>query len=201
MSPCSRQQMAARLLSSPCLQHDQAQAALASGLSSTAMESPGALLDEASLSLFGGRRARRCRPGRRPRRLAHQRALPLPRPRRSPGAADRPRADPSPRPPAADRGDRPRTGPPRRTLELRRDLRARAVDGPARRKEMALVGPGSVERRPVAPAMRPRCPHQVARQVLLEVRAAGPAERGLRAARLLRILPAHRCAARRERGD
>lgn len=191
----------ARLLSSPGLQHDQAQAALASSLSSTAMESPGALPDEASLSLFGAARLDVAAQASALADLLTNELCLCP-----------------------DRDDH-------RALLIDHALTRRrahplqiAVIGhePARRaglssfvgiferepwtvlheeKGMAMVGPGSVERRPVAPAVRPRCPHQVARQVLLEVRAAGPAERGLRAARLLRILPAHRCAARRERGD
>jgi hypothetical protein len=192
---------AARLLSSPLLQHDQAQAALAASLSSTAMESPGALLDEASLSLFGAAELDVSAQAQAlAAALTNELCL-------CPDRDDH-------RALLIDHALTRRRAHPLQIAVIGHELARRAgisscvglfenepwtvlhgEDG------MALVGPGSVDRRPVAPAVRPRCAHLIARQVLLAVRASGPPERGLRAARLLRVLPIHRCAARRGRGD
>jgi hypothetical protein len=198
---CGATESAARLLSSSDLQHDQAQAALASSLSSTVMESPGALLDEASLSLFGTAELDVAAQARAladlltnelclcPDREDHRALL-------------------------IDHALTSRRAHPLQIAVIGHELSRRAgisscvafferepwtvLHG---ENGMALVGAGSVERPPVAPAVRPRCAHLVARQVLLAVRASGPPERGLRAARLLRVLPIHRCTARRDRED
>jgi hypothetical protein len=196
MSPCSPQQSAARLLSAPGLQHDEAQAALAASLSSTAIEAPGSLLDEASLSLFG---AAALGVSAQARELAgvltNELCL-------CPDRDDH-------RALLIDHALTRRRAHPLQIAVIGHELARRAglssFVGIFERQPwtvlrgeegMAMVGPGSVERRPVAPAVRPRCAHLVAREVLLAVRAAGPPERGLRAARLLRVLPIHRCARR-----
>lgn len=191
---------AAQLLASPGLQHDQAQATIAAGLSSTALESPGGLLDDASLSLFG---AAALGVSAQAEALADLLTNEL---CLCPDRDDH-------RALLIDHALTRRRAHPLQIAVIGHELARRAgiascvafferepwtvlhgEDG------MALVGPSSVGRRPVAPELRPRCPHQIARQVLLEVRAAAPAERGLRAARLLRALPVHRCA-RRGRED
>jgi len=61
---------------------------------------------------------------------------------------------------------------------------------------IALVGPGSVDGEPDNASVRHRCPHQVARAVLAHVSAGAPPERSRRAAELLRALPGcdHRAA-------
>jgi Transglutaminase-like superfamily len=193
MSACSRQQTA-RLLSSPGLEHDQAQAALAAGLSSTTLESPGSLLDEASLQLFGTAELDVADQAEAladvltndlclcPDRDDHRALL-------------------------IDHALTRRRAHPLQIAVIGHELARRAgissviaifesqpwtvVRGAG---GMALVGPGSVQGRPVAPEIRPRCPHQIARQVLLAVRAQGPPERAHRASRLLRVLPVQGCA-------
>ena len=198
--PC--EQTVAELLSAPGLEHDQAQAALAASLSSTAIESPGALLDDASLPLFGAA-------GMEVRAQAQALADVL-----TNGLCLCPDRDDH-RALLIDHALTRRRAHPLQIAVIGHELARRAglssFVGVFEREPwtvlrggdgMALVGPGSVGRRPLAPAVRPRCAHQIARQVLLEVRAGGPPERGLRAARLLRVLPIHRCAApRRDRAD
>jgi hypothetical protein len=192
---------AARLLSSPSLQHDQAQAALAASLSSTAVESPAALLDEASLSLFG---AAALDVSVQARALANLLTNEL---CLCPDRDDH-------RALLIDHALTRRRAHPLQIAVIGHELARRAglsscvailerepwtvLQGEG---GMALVGPGSIDRPPLAPAVDPCCAHLIARQVLLAVRAIGPPQRGLRAAGLLHALPIHRCAARRDRED
>lgn len=200
MSARLRESSTARLLASPGLEHDQAQAALAASFSVTAMESPGTLLDEASLPLFGigeldvAEQAHALAdqltnglcltPAR-----THHRALLI------------------------DHALTRRRAHPWQIAVIGHELARRAgvssfvglcegepwtvVRG---ERQMALVGPAEVSGRPEARSVRERCPHQVARAVLAEIATTAPLEAARRAERLLRVLPGGSCH-RRRAGD
>jgi hypothetical protein len=68
--------------------------------------------------------------------------------------------------------------------------------------QMALVGPATISGRPDSRQVRSRCPHQVARAVLTEIRAGAPPDSAQRAQRLLNALPCGGRGCRRRRaGD
>jgi hypothetical protein len=193
MSAKLRESSAARLLSTPGLQHDQAQAALAASFSVTAMAAPGALLDEASLPLFGLGEAD---VADQAQALAHQltNGLCLSPDRRSHRAL------------LIDHALTHRAAHPLQIAVIGHELGRRAgissfvgicegepwivVRGES---QMALVGPAHIAGRPNAQNVRPRCPHQVARSVLTEIRACAPPDSAERANRLLTALPGARC--------
>lgn len=189
MSARLREISAARILRTPGLQHDRAQAALAASFSVTAIESPGALLDEAALPLFGiGGLGVRAQADALADQLTnglclvpdrgHHRALLI------------------------DQALTGRRAHPWQIAVIGHELARRAgvaslvalcegqpwtvlrgEDG------AALVGPGSLGGRPGHADLRPRCAHQVARAVLAEIGATAPPGPAHRAERLLRALP------------
>ncbi|MGE0065910.1 MAG: hypothetical protein AB7T48_01030 [Solirubrobacterales bacterium] len=193
MSAKVRESSAARLLGTPGLQHDQAQAVLAASFSVTAMAAPGALLDEASLPLFG---AGACDVAEQAHALADRltNGLCLCPDRRSHRAL------------LIDHALTHRNAHPLQIAVIGHELARRAgissfvgicegepwivVRG---ERQMALVGPAHIDGRPSAQNVRPRCPHQVARSVLTEVRACAPPDSARRADRLLAAMPAGRC--------
>jgi hypothetical protein len=188
-----RESSAAQLLASPGLQHDQAQAALAASFSATAMDSPGTLLDEASLALFG---IAELEVAAQAHALADQltNGLCL-----SPERGDH-------RALLIDHALTRRSAHPWQIAVIGHELARRAgvasfvalCDGEPwtvirGERGMALVGPATVSGQPRTREVRPRCPHQVAREVLTEIAACAPPEAARRAERLLRRLPARRC--------
>jgi hypothetical protein len=193
MNAGPRERSTARLLARRGLQHDQAQAALAASFSTTAISSPGALLDEASLPLFGAGRLDICEQAQELADLLTNRLCLSPE-RRDHRAL------------LIDHALTHRSAHPLQIAVIGHELARRAgissfvgvcggepwivVRG---EQGMALVGPAS-RRDPTTPAeVRCRCPHQIAREVLREIRDTGPAERALRAERLLGGLPAGDC--------
>lgn len=177
---------AARVLGMPSLQHDQAQATLAASFSVTSMESPGNHLDQASLPLFGIA-------GQPLGEQAHELAdlltngLCL-----SPDQRDH-------RALLIDHALLNRSAHPLQIAVIGHELARRAglrsyVGSCEGRpwtvlhgdKDMALVGPGAIEGRPDAGAVRRRCPHQVAYAVLAEIQATAPPATARRAEELLR---------------
>jgi hypothetical protein len=196
MSAKLRENSAARLLGTPGLQHDQAQAALAASFSVTAMAAPGALLDEASLPLFG---VGECEVSEQAHALADEltNGLCLSPDRRSHRAL------------LIDHALTHRSAHPLQIAVIGHELARRAgissfvgicegepwivVRGES---QMALVGPAQIAGRPNAQNVRPRCPHQVARAVLTEIRASAPPDSAQRANRLLAVLPGGRCGRR-----
>ncbi len=196
MSAKLRESSAARLLGTPGLQHDQAQAALAASFSVTAMAAPGALLDEASLPLFG---AGELDVAEQAHALADQltNGLCL-----SPDRSHH-------RALLIDHALTHRSAHPLQIAVIGHELARRAgipsfvgvcedepwivVRGEDR---MALVGPAEIAGRPNAQTVRPRCAHQVARAVLTEIQASAPPDSVRRAERLLRVLPSGRCRRR-----
>lgn len=203
MSTRARESSAARLLRTPGLQHDQAQAALAASFSVTAVSSPGALLDSASLPLFG---IGELGVPEQAHALADQltNGLCL-----SPERGDH-------RALLIDHALTHRAAHPWQIAVIGHELARRAgvssfvavcegqpwtvIRGA---EQMALVGPATVAGRPRPGEVRPRCAHQVARAVLSELRASAPPESARRAERLLRSLPGGggRCARRCPRTD
>jgi hypothetical protein len=191
-----RESSAARLLATPGLQHDQAQAALAASFSVTAMAAPGTLLDEAALPLFG---VGELDVSEQAHALADQltNGLCL-SPERSQHRAL-----------LIDHALVHRSAHPLQIAVIGHELARRAgidsfvglcegepwivVRGEQR---MALVGPGELDARPDARSIRSRCAHQVARAVLTEIRASAPPDSAQRAGRLLRALPCGRCRRR-----
>ncbi len=196
MSARLRESSAARLLSTPGLQHDQAQAALASSFSVTAMAAPGALLDEASLPLFGLGEAE---VAEQAHALANQltNGLCLSPDRRSHRAV------------LIDHALTHRSAHPLQIAVIGHELARRAgissFIGICEREpwivvrgenEMALVGPAEIAGSPNSQTVHPRCPHQVARAVLNEIRACAPPDAARRANSLLAALPGGRCRRR-----
>jgi hypothetical protein len=197
MSARLRESSAARLLASPGLQHDQAQAALAASFSVTAMESPGSLLDRASLPLFG---IGELDVPEQAHALADQltNGLCL-----SPDRGHH-------RALLIDHALTQRAAHPWQIAVIGHELARRAgvpsfvglcegepwtvVRG---ERQMALVGPAAVAGRPDAQSVRARCAHQVARAVLTEIAASAPPDSARRAERLLRVLPGGSCRRRR----
>jgi hypothetical protein len=193
MSAKLRESSAVRLLGRPGLQHDQAQAALAASFSVTAMAAPGALLDEASLPLFG---VGECEVAEQAHALADQltNGLCLSPDRRSHRAL------------LIDHALTHRSAHPLQIAVIGHELARRAgisscigicegepwivVRGESK---MALVGPAQIAGCPNSQNVRPRCPHQVARAVLTEVRACAPPDSARRANRLLAAMPGGRC--------
>jgi hypothetical protein len=180
---------ARRLLAEPGLQHDEAQAALAASFSATAMDSPSARLDEASLALFGAA-------GLAVPEQAHALAdlltnqLCLCPERRDHRAL------------LIDHALTSRAAHPLQIAVIGHELGRRAGlrtfvgtcggeawtvvrgdDG------LALVGLATIGggARPIE--VRRRCPHQVAHAVLREIERVGPPDAALRARRLLRWVP------------
>lgn len=194
MSAELRERSAALLLGSPGLEHDRAQAALAASFSVTAHGAPEALLDEASLPLFG---IASLHPREQARELADllTNGLCL-RPERHDHRAL-----------LIDHALVQRSAHPIQIAVIGHELARRAGvpsfvgscegepwtvlrgDG-----EMALVGPASIAGPPQAAGVRCRCAHQVARAVLTELRRLAPPESVPRAERLLRALPGCRRA-------
>jgi len=199
MSARLRESSAARLLATPRLQHDQAQAALAASFSVTAISAPGELLDRASLPLFGIG-------GLDLREQAHALAeqltngLCLSPDRRHHRAL------------LIDHALTHRSAHPLQIAVIGHELARRAgvasfvgicegepwtvVRGDG---EMALVGPAALAGRPGAGAVRPRCAHQIARAVLAELGAAAPPDSARRAERLMAALPCGGGGCRRRR--
>ncbi len=180
---------AERLLAEPGLQHDEAQAALAATFSVTAMESPAARLDEASLALFG--------------------AATLDVPEQAHALADLLTNQlclcPERRDHRAlliDHALTCRAAHPLQIAVIGHELGRRAgldtfvgacggepwtvVRGGA---GLALVGSASIGGPPGASGVQRRCPHQVAHAVLREIERVAPADAALRARRLLRCVP------------
>lgn len=189
MSARLSERSAAKLLRAPGLQHDQAQAALAASFSVTAVESPGTLLDAASLPLFGiGELGVREQAHALADQLTNGLCL---SPERSHHRAL-----------LIDHALQQRSAHPWQIAVIGHELARRAgvasfvavcegqpwtvVRGEGR---MALVGPASVAGRPRPGEVRARCAHQVARAVLAEIRASAPPDSARRAERLLRSLP------------
>jgi hypothetical protein len=187
---------AARLLATPGLQHDQAQAALAASFSVTALEAPGALLDAASLPLFGiGELGVQEQAHALADQLTNGLCL----------SPDRSRH----RALLIDHALTHRSAHPWQIAVIGHELARRAgvasfvavcegqpwtvVRGP---DSMALVGPASIAGRPRPGEVRARCAHQVARAVLAELRISAPEEAARRAERLLRALPCGGCRRR-----
>jgi len=184
---------AARLLRTPGLQHDEAQAALAASFSVTAVESPGALLDAASLPLFGiGELSVQEQAHALADQLTNGLCL-------MPERADH-------RALLIDHALKHRSAHPWQIAVIGHELARRAgvssfvavcegqpwtvVRG---EEQMALVGPSSIAGRPRPREVRARCAHQVARAVLAEIRASAPNDSARRAERLLRALPCGGC--------
>ncbi len=197
MSARLRESSAARLLATPGLQHDQAQAALAASFSVTAMAAPGALLDEAALPLFG---TAALGVAEQAHALADQltNGLCLNPDRRRHQAL------------LIDQALAHRSAHPLQIAVIGHELARRAgiasfvglCEGEpwivVRGSEgMALVGPAAIAGRPDATQIRPRCAHQVARAVLTEIRAGAPPDSASRADRLLTAMPGGRCQGRR----
>ncbi len=184
-----RESSAARLLATPRLQHDQAQAALAASFSVTAISEPGTLLDRASLPLFGIGEAD-------VREQAHRLADQL-----TNGLCLKPDRQHH-RALLIDHALTHRDAHPWQIAVIGHELARRAgvasfvgvcggepwtvVRGA---DQMALVGPGAIAGPPDARQVRPRCAHQVAWAVLTEIRASAPPDSVRRAARLLAALP------------
>jgi hypothetical protein len=188
-----REKMAARVLGRPGIEHDQAQGALATAFSVTATDSPGALLDEAALPLFGMAPAP-------VREQAHALAdlltneLCLVPERRDHRAL------------LIDHALTRRSAHPLQIAVIGHELARRAgiagfvgscegepwtaIRGEG---ELALVGSASIDDGPPASSVRPRCAHQVAAAVLREIEALAPVESAARAGRLLAGLPVRRC--------
>ena len=189
ISPSTRERSAARLLAEPGLQHDEAQSALAAAFAVTAIASPRARLDDASLPLFGS--ASLCVAGQAEAladALANQLCL---RPERRDHRAL-----------LLDHALAERGAHPLQIAVIGHELGRRAglstfvasyggepwtvlrgAEG------LALVGPASVAGDPAADDLHPRCPHQVAHSVLRQLELAAPPEAAERARRLLRALP------------
>jgi hypothetical protein len=193
MTPGARERCAARLLGERGLEHDEAQAALAAAFSVTAMDSPRARLDEASLPLFGC--ASRCVAGQaqaladaltnqlclRPERRDHRALL-------------------------IDHALAERSAHPLQIAVIGHELGRRAgistfVAGyggefwtAVRGAEgLALVGTAAISGSPTGAEVGCRCPHQVAHAVLRRIEHCGPPEAAERAARLLRAVPVRPC--------
>jgi len=199
MGATPRESSAARLLRTPGLQHDRAQAALAASFSVTAMESPGSLLDSASLPLFGiGELGVEEQAHALADQLTNGLCL-------SPDRGDH-------RALLIDHALKQRAAHPLQIAVIGHELARRAgvpsfvavcegqpwtvVRGEER---MALVGPSSIAGRPRPGEVRARCAHQVARAVLGELRLVAPPDSARRAARLLQALPCGGC--RRRQAD
>lgn len=189
----TRERCAERLLSEPGLQHDEAQTALAATFSVTAMESPAARLDEASLALFGAAGFELCEQARAladvltnhlclsPERRDHRALL-------------------------IDHALSSRSAHPLQIAVIGHELGRRAglatfvgayggqpwtvVCAEAR---MALVGPATAAGQPSAAEVRRRCPHQVAFSVLHAIGRTAPPDAAKRAERLLRSVPVRPC--------
>lgn len=189
----SRYTDAERLLAEPLLQHDEAQAALAATFSVTAMESPAARLDEASLPLFGAAGLDLAEQAQAladaltnqlclcPERRDHRALL-------------------------IDHALSTRSAHPVQIAVIGHELGRRAglatfvgicggepwtvVRDESR---LALVGPATVPGRPQATEVRRRCPHQVAHAVLRAISRAAPPDAAERAGRLLRAVPVRPC--------
>jgi len=192
MSGGARERAAAKLLAGAGLEHDQAQAALAASFSVTAMEVPGALLDEASLPLFGAGELGVAEQAHALADLLTNRLC------LSPDRRDH-------RALLIDHALTQRSAHPLQIAVIGHELARRAGvasfvgacagepwtvlrgDG-----EMALVGPGSAAS-PKAAEVRARCPHQVAHTVLSQIRATAPPDSARRAERLLRAVPVRGC--------
>lgn len=196
MSAKLRESSAARLLRTPGLQHDQAQAALAASFSVTAVESPGTLLDSASLPLFGiGELGVQEQAHALADQLTNGLCL-------SPDRSHH-------RALLIDHALTHRAAHPWQIAVIGHELARRAgvpsfvavcegqpwtvVRG---EEQMALVGPASIAGRPRPGEVRARCAHQVARAVLAELRASAPNDSARRAERLLRALPCGACPRR-----
>ena len=196
MSARLRESSAARLLRMPGLQHDQAQAALAASFSVTAVEAPGALLDAASLPLFGIG-------GLGVQEQAHALADQLTNGLcLSPDRSDH-------RALLIDHALTHRHAHPWQIAVIGHELARRAgvasfvaicegqpwtvVRG---LDSMALVGPASIAGRPRPGEVRARCAHQVARAVLTQIQATAPPDSARRAGRLLGALPCGGCRRR-----
>lgn len=193
MSAMLRESSAARLLGTAGLEHDQAQAALAASFSVTAIESPGVLLDRASLPLFG---IGELDVPEQAHALADQltNGLCL-----NPERGDH-------RALLIDHALTQRGAHPWQIAVIGHELARRAgvpsfvgfcegepwtvIRG---ERQMALVGPASIAGRPDAQSVRARCAHQVARAVLAEIAATAPPDSSRRAERLLRVLPGGNC--------
>lgn len=193
MNSRTKERCAERLLAERGLQHDEAQAALAATFSVTAMQSPSARLDEASLPLFGSAGLDVCEQAHA---LAHvlTNHLCLCPERRDHRAL------------LIDHALTRRSAHPLQIAVIGHELGRRAgletfvgayggepwtVVGGA--GGVALVGPGTVSGRPGAGAVHPRCPHQVAHAVLRAMVRTAPPEPARRAQRLLRALPVRGC--------
>jgi hypothetical protein len=189
MSAELRERSAARLLASPELEHDRAQAALAASFSVTAAAAPEALLDEASLPLFGIAELSAREQAQeladlltnhlclRPERHDHRALL-------------------------IDHALVSRHAHPIQIAVIGHELARRAgvasfvgsCEGEPWTvlrgdNEMALVGPASIAG-PLEPrTVQGRCAHQVARAVLTQLRELAPPESVPRAERLLAALP------------
>ncbi len=187
---------AARLLAEPGIGHDEAQSALAAAFSVTALASPRARLDEASLPLFGA--ASRCVAGQAEAladALTNQLCL-------CPERRDH-------RALLIDHALTCRAAHPLQIAVIGHELGRRAglstfvasyggepwtvVNG---EEGLALVGPATVADRPTATDLVPRCPHQIAAAVLREIERSGPADAAARATRLLHALPVRPCRRR-----
>jgi hypothetical protein len=197
MTAMLRESSAARLLGTAGLEHDQAQAALAASFSVTAIESPGTLLDKASLPLFG---IGELDVPEQAHALADQLTN---------GLCLNPDRDDH-RALLIDHALTQRRAHPWQIAVIGHELARRAgvasfvglcegqpwtvVRG---ERQMALVGPATVAGRPDAQSVRARCAHQVARAVLAEIAATAPPDSSRRAERLLRVLPGGNCHRRR----
>lgn len=188
-----RERVTARLLAKPGLEHDQAQAALAATFSVTAMEAPGALLDEASLPLFGvGGAGVQAQAHALADVLTNDLCL-------TPEHRDH-------RALLIDHALTRRSAHPWQIAVIGHELARRAgvasfvgscegapwtvIRGDG---ELALVGPATIAGRPAATSVRRHCAHQVAAATLRELNSLAPAETAGRAARLLDLLPSRRC--------
>lgn len=193
MNPRIAERCAERLLAEPGLQHDEAQAALAATFSVTAMDSPSARLDEASLPLFGAAGQELAEQARAladvltnqlclcPERRDHRALL-------------------------IDHALSARSAHPLQIAVIGHELGRRAglatfvgayggqpwtvVCADTR---MALVGPATAAGKPGAAEIRQRCPHQVAFTVLRAISRAAPPDAAKRAERLLRSVPVRPC--------
>ncbi len=192
MNPRTRERSTARLLAEPGLQHDEAQSALAAAFAVTAMASPRARLDDASLPLFGC--ASRCVAAQAEAladTLTNHLCL-------TPDRRDH-------RALLLDHALSARGAHPLQIAVIGHELGRRAglstfvasyggepwtvVRGS---EGLALVGPGTVADQPTANELRPRCPHQVAHSVLSRLELVAPPETAERARPLLRALPVRR---------
>jgi hypothetical protein len=193
MNARTRERCAERLLAEPGLQHDEAQAALAATFSVTAMESPSARLDEASLGLFGAA------------------GLELPEQARALADALTNRLCLCPerrdhRALLIDHALSSRSAHPLQIAVIGHELGRRAglatfvgaYGGQpwtviCAESRLALVGPATATGRPSAAEVRRRCPHQIAFIVLHAISRVAPPDAAKRAERLLRSVPVRDC--------